>query len=96
MFIIDIKYIADMATIDAHLAEHRAYLDIFYAKGLLLCSGPKNPRDGGIIIGMFNTREEVESFIHDDPYSKYGIASYQITAFAPVKHHKLLSTVLNI
>lgn len=85
MFIIDIIYKADMAVIDECLAEHRAYLDIFYAKGLLLCSGPKTPRTGGVVLGLFKTREEVNEFTHNDPYNKHGLVTYTITEFTPVK-----------
>lgn len=90
MFVIDVAYTADISAIDQYLVPHREYLDENYAKGLLLCSGPKNPRNGGTIIGLFKTRDEVDTFIMNDPFSKQGIAKYTVSEFIPVKCHKLI------
>ena len=84
MFILDVNYTADISAIDTVLQSHRDYLNVYYTKGLLLCSGPKNPRTGGIIIGLFKTREEVDTFIRNDPYTKHNVAEYTVTEFNPV------------
>jgi uncharacterized protein YciI len=87
MFIIDIKYTADLSVIDQHLVEHRNYLDTKYKEGILLCSGPKTPRTGGIVIAICKTIEEVETYIQNDPFFKHKVATYSVTEFTPVKHH---------
>ena len=38
LFLIDVAYMADLPTIEAHLAEHRAYLAKGYEAGFLLAS----------------------------------------------------------
>ncbi|MCC2625953.1 MAG: uncharacterized protein K0R14_1826 [Burkholderiales bacterium] len=90
MYVIDIVYTADLSVIDQYLIPHREYLDKNYAKGLLLCSGPKNPRNGGTIIGLFKSRAEVDTFIQNDPFSIHNIAKYSVSEFVPVKCHALI------
>lgn len=87
MFIIEITYTKDIAVIDEHLAEHRTWLDTKYQIGALLCSGPKNPRVGGILIALLKSKSDVESLIREDPFYKHQVAEYSITEFTPVKWH---------
>ena len=86
MFIIDVDYEASLEKIDAHLAEHRDFLESYYQKGLLLASGPKNPRTGGVIIALGSNREAVEAMITQDPFFRQNLARYTIKEFFPVKH----------
>ncbi len=90
MYVIDLVYTADISVIDQYLVPHREYLDENYAKGVLLCSGPKNPRNGGTIIGFFKSRSEVDAFIENDPFSIHKIATYSVSEFVPVKCHPLI------
>jgi len=49
-----------------HDEAHRAWLDDFYAGGLLLMAGPfANPADG--YMSVFTSREAAEEFIQGDP-----------------------------
>ncbi|MDD7039160.1 MAG: YciI family protein, partial [Alistipes senegalensis] len=48
MFIVRLTYKKPLAEVERHLAAHREYLDRHYADGAFLCSGPQNPRSGGI------------------------------------------------
>ncbi len=86
MFIIDLEYKAPLEEIDAHLAAHRDFLESYYQKGLLLASGPKNPRTGGIIIALGNDLSVIEAMIQADPFFEKKLAHYSITEFFPVKH----------
>lgn len=86
MFIIDIEYSVSLEEIDANLVSHREFLELNYKKGLLLASGPKNPRKGGIIIALGSNREVVEAMIKEDPFFQKDLARYTITEFSPVKH----------
>lgn len=95
LFLIDVAYTADLATIEAHLAEHRAYLAKGYEEGFLLASGPKSPRTGGMIIGRFATKEDAQAFATNDPFSLKGIAKHTITEFDPVLHAKDIAKFLN-
>lgn len=94
MFILELKYIVELSKIDEHLASHRRWLDAQYQKGLLLCSGPKNPRVGGIIIALGQDRASVEQLIKDDPFTIHDLAEYTITEFIPVKFHAQLKDLV--
>lgn len=87
MFVIDLKYKANLEIIDQYLAEHRSWLDSKYQAGLLLCSGPKNPRDGGFIIAFGHDRADIEELIKEDPFYINNVVEYSITEFNPVKFH---------
>jgi uncharacterized protein YciI len=83
MFIISLTYTGSLEQIDAHLAAHRAFLGEGYARGVLLMSGRKVPRDGGIILANAGSRAEVEELVRQDPFHQAGIARYEITEFVP-------------
>ena len=51
----------------ANYAAHRARLDEFHARGVLLMAGPyANPLEGAM--GVFTSREAAEEFIQGDPF----------------------------
>jgi uncharacterized protein YciI len=47
MFIVTLHYVQPLAAIEAHLEEHRDFLDRNYAAERFLASGPQVPRTGG-------------------------------------------------
>lgn len=85
MFIIEVSYIKPLSEIDRHLEAHRAFLDECYSKGLLLASGAKVPRTGGIIIACSMNRTELEELLAQDPFRKEQVAEYKITEFVATK-----------
>ena len=88
MYLIQVTYIKPISEIDKHLVDHRAFLDQYYASGKLICSGPRNPRTGGIILSNAKSLDEVWNFIHNDPFHINGIASYEVIEFNPIKYAK--------
>lgn len=89
-FIIDIRYIAPITEIERVLIRHRAFLQEGYDAGLLLMSGPKNPREGGIIVARAESREAIEAFFARDPYAQEAVATHHFTEFSPVKRQAFL------
>lgn len=85
MYVLILHYKKPLAEIDAHLEAHRAYLSGFYAQDKLLASGPQIPRNGGIVLGEFDSEDELKSFINNDPFTKAGVGEYQAIQFDPVK-----------
>ncbi|AEI82960.1 hypothetical protein CNE_BB2p01490 (plasmid) [Cupriavidus necator N-1] len=69
MFIVELTYTQPLNAIEARLSEHRRFLDAQYARGLFLVSGPKNPRDGGVILvsGLI-ARNELDKLLREDPF----------------------------
>lgn len=91
-FVIASDYLAPLTEIDRLLAEHRAHLGTGYTRGLLLASGPQNPRIGGMILARAHERAELERFLADDPFQKAGIARYHLVEFDPVKQSDLFAS----
>ena len=81
MFVIELIYKAPLAKIDAHMAAHVIFLKKYYASGHFLVSGRKIPRDGGIILAVGKSREEIEGILQEDPFHKHGLADFRIIEF---------------
>ena len=81
MFVIELIYKADLARIDAHMAQHVAFLKRYYASGNFLVSGRKIPRDGGIILAVGKGRPEIEAIVKEDPFYEHGLADFRIIEF---------------
>lgn len=86
MYIIILTYLKGLDEIEKHLAEHRAYLDRYYASGNFIVSGRQEPRIGGIILCKANSREQVVTFTQEDPFFVHDLARYEIIQFEPTKH----------
>src|SRR5688572_28559387 len=81
MFVIELIYTADLAEIDAHMTAHVRFLKKYYASGHFLVSGRKIPRDGGIILAVGESREEIEEIVKEDPFHKHGLAEFRVIEF---------------
>lgn len=71
--------------------RHRAYLQGGYDSGLLLCSGPKSDRSGGILIARAASQDAIDLFLADDPYCADGLAQYSVCEFDAVKQQAVLA-----
>ena len=81
MFVIELIYKADLAEIDANMRAHMAFLKRHYAAGHFLLSGRKIPREGGIILAVGESREQVEAIVKEDPFVSRGLADYRLIEF---------------
>lgn len=88
MFIVTLKYIKPLSEVEKFLDAHRSFLGKYYESNDLVCSGPKNPRDGGIIIARTKDRSALEKILTEDPFQINQIATYEIIEFTPVKFSK--------
>jgi uncharacterized protein YciI/uncharacterized damage-inducible protein DinB len=89
-FVVELTYTAPIEKVDALLQPHRAHLARGYSEGLLLASGPKEPRVGGIILARAASKAELEAFLAEDPFATAGIATYRVIEFHPVKQQPWL------
>jgi uncharacterized protein YciI len=81
MFVIELTYRAPLDQIEAHMAAHVRFLKKYYASGHFLVSGRKLPRDGGIIIAVGDSRQEIEAIAGEDPFCARGLAEYRVVEF---------------
>jgi len=91
-FVVEITFTAELSRIEPIVAAHRAFLQVGYDRGWLLMSGPKNPRDGGMVVARAPGKAELEAFFRDDPYAQAGVATYRFTEFNPVKRQAFLES----
>lgn len=76
-----VRYRKPLDQIDAHLEAHRAYLRDLNARGLVLASGPLDPRNGGALLIRIpdDAPDSVLDAIRDnDPFVKAGVAQYEL------------------
>jgi uncharacterized protein YciI len=81
MFIIELTYKAPLSEIDAHMTAHVRFLKKHYAAGTFLISGRKIPRDGGIILAVGPSKQELRAIIEADPFCARGLADFRIIEF---------------
>jgi uncharacterized protein YciI len=81
VFVIELVYKADLAEIDAHMKAHVGFLNKYYASGNFLVSGRKIPRDGGIILAVGKSRQEIETIVREDPFVARGLAEFRVIEF---------------
>ena len=89
-FIILINYIATIDRINEIRPRHREFLEKGYSEGIVLFSGPRVPRTGGMIAARGKSKEEVQKFFSEDPYQKEKAAEYQFIEFKPVHYQKFM------
>lgn len=85
MFVLELTYTAPLDAVDAVLPAHVVWLEEQYAKGVFLASGPKHPRDGGVIIAVAEDRARIEAVTAGDPFVVAGVCAYRVTEFAATK-----------
>ena len=81
MFVIELTYTAPLADVDAHMTAHVRFLKKYYASGNFLISGRKIPRDGGIIVAVGKSRQDIEAIVQEDPFHRHGLAEFRIIEF---------------
>ncbi|MEJ5018834.1 YciI family protein [Ochrobactrum vermis] len=95
MFVVNLTYIKPLEEIGRHLEAHREFLNRQYADGVFLASGPKNPRDGGVILASGKvSRTELDAILNLDPFRQHELAIYDVIEFTPAKCVPLLDGIL--
>jgi len=92
MFVIELVYKADLSDIDAHMKAHVAFLKKYYTAGIFLVSGRKIPRDGGVILAVAESREQLEAIVREDPFHVHGLAEFRVIEFRASQHAKDIQT----
>jgi uncharacterized protein YciI len=83
LFVIELVYKASLDKIDAAMAAHMRFLKKHYAAGNFLISGRKIPRDGGIIIAVGDSPDQIEAIMREDPFCARGLADFRVIQFRP-------------
>ena len=63
--------------------QHLAYLRDLKARGLLLASGPLDPRSGGALLLRVPDVAALDAIRDADPFTKAGSAQYEVLPWLP-------------
>ncbi|WP_299008968.1 YciI family protein [uncultured Shewanella sp.] len=85
MFVVSLTYLVALSEVEIHLPAHITYLEAQYTAGHFLASGRKEPRTGGVILALVDSREVLEHILDFDPFKQNGIAHYDVIEFMPTK-----------
>ncbi|BDU77258.1 YciI family protein [Mesoterricola sediminis] len=91
-----VRYRKPIEVIDALLDPHRAYLRGLKAQGLLLASGPLDPRNGGALLLRVpdaDPQGALDAIRDGDPFVKAGAAQYELLPWTPVIGQEGLDTL---
>ena len=94
MFVVLLTYAQPLTAVDAQLAAHREYLQRQYAAGVFLLSGPKQPRDGGVILARAASVDALRAILAEDPFAVHGVATYEVLQFMPTMSAQGLQSLL--
>lgn len=78
-----IRYRKPLEEVLKVLEEHRAFLRELKAKGLLIASGPMDPRSGGILLLRVPDTAALDAIRDGDPFTKTGAAQYELLPWLP-------------
>jgi uncharacterized protein YciI len=80
-----IRYRHPLEEVIAHQDAHRAYLRGLKEKGLLIASGPMNPRFGGLLLLRVpdDDTKALDAIRDGDPFVQSGVAQYELIGWAP-------------
>jgi uncharacterized protein YciI len=81
-----IRYRAPLEQVVVHQEPHRAYLRELKAKGVLIASGPCNPRFGGLLLLRVGDDDfkALDAIRDSDPFVQNGVAQYELLGWNPV------------
>jgi len=81
-----IRYRAPLEQVVVYQDPHRAYLRELKTKGVLIASGPCNPRFGGILLLRVGDDDfkALDAIRDRDPFVQNGVAQYELLGWNPV------------
>ncbi|HET6501697.1 MAG TPA: YciI family protein [Amycolatopsis sp.] len=83
MFILLPTYCAPLDEVDKVMGAHGDWLAKQYSAGRFLVAGPREPREGGVILAAGDDRAEMEKLVATDPFTLGGVATYQLLEMRP-------------
>ena len=91
-----LRYLKPLADVLEHVDAHRSYLRGLAADGLLLASGPFDPRHGGALLLRLPDDaplERLQRVRDEDPFTRLGVAAYELLPWNPVIGREQLDTL---
>lgn len=81
MYISLTRYLREFSLEEPVVAEHWRYQDAAYERGELVCSGPRIPSGGGVIILRTDSEQVARQVMDADPLVVQGVVGYDLVRF---------------
>ena len=81
MFVIEITYKVPLEQIDTQMESHVAFLNKYFESGKFILSGRKIPWEGGVVIAIASSKEEINNIIKEDPFYQQALADFRVIEF---------------
>jgi uncharacterized protein YciI len=91
MYVVLLTYKRPLAEIDAAMHAHVAFLEEAFRADQFIAAGRQVPREGGVILAVGKSRDELENLMQRDPFIRDGLASFEIVEFRTSLHHPAFS-----
>ncbi|MGG8496495.1 YciI family protein [Tenacibaculum sp. TC6] len=95
MFIINFNFIQPIEEVNNYTESHRKYVAEQYKNGTFLIGGPKDPRNGGIVIANTSSEQKIRKILEKDPLITHKMAEYTLTKFTPLMSASTVGFLLN-
>ncbi len=82
-----VRYRKPLEEVQKHQDAHRAYAESLRKQGIIVASGPLEPRFGGAVLMRLpdgTTGAELDAIRDQDPYVKGGVAQWEFLHWNPV------------
>jgi uncharacterized protein YciI len=89
-----LRYLKPLADVLEHVDAHRTYLRGLAADGLLLASGPFEPRHGGALLLRLPDLGALNRVRDGGPFTKHGVAAYGLLPWRSHRAGKLDTSML--
>ncbi|MBJ6764933.1 hypothetical protein JGU66_29570 [Myxococcaceae bacterium JPH2] len=81
-----VRYRRPLEEVLPHVDAHRAYLGALHARGVVLASGPLDPRSGGAVLLRVpdaDAHATLSRIRDEDPFTQAGVAQYELLPWVP-------------
>ena len=89
-YLVELNFLKPFSSFGDVVPQHRAFLQTGYDNGLLLMSGPRDDKTGGIVVARAPDLPTLQSFFEQDPYKLNGLAEHRFVGFTAAKRSPLV------
>ena len=94
-FLVQIQFLKPFESFGDTIFKHRAYLQKGYDQGMILMSGPRADKTGGLCVARADNEEALREFFAHDPYKLEKLAEHVIVPFTAAKYQPILENWVN-
>ncbi|MEZ3500570.1 YciI family protein [Pantoea sp. KPR_PJ] len=94
MYIVSLSYFRPVEEAEALLQPHIEWLDRYFAAGVFIAAGRKDPRTGGIVLAKDIDRVRLDTILAEDPF--VAVANYEVTKLNVTRTTEAFSALMGM